>query len=317
MSTGRGAHAWHAGRHRDARSNVQRGDPARRLIEVEVDEVSPAPTSEDVGLPPTARSLPLAAAVATVLAVAAGAGSHSVSAQSGPALLRDAATGSDLLGSRTQASTPSDYIQPDTQIEPSVAVNPNNPLDVVTGYQEGRVSGGGDATNGWATSLDGGRTWVHGELPGLTSYPGQTGPFDRASDAVVAFGPNNDVYFSSLVFDDTSGNALRSGMAINVSKDGGLTWSQPVFFADDMLAGLNDKNWVTVDTSDAPGHHKGRVYVVWDRVAAVYYDYCDVAATRCRTGRSVARSSSSTLPRRMCRRRSGRRRSCSTTAASR
>ncbi|MDQ6748414.1 MAG: hypothetical protein M3010_09975, partial [Candidatus Dormibacteraeota bacterium] len=53
------------------------------------------------------------------------------------------------------------------------------------------------------------------------------------------------------------------------------TWSPPVFFADDRLAGLNDKNWVVVDNSSAPGHHKGRVYVVWDRVAAVYYDYCD------------------------------------------
>ena len=30
-----------------------------------------------------------------------------------------------------------------------------------------------------------------------------------------------------------------------------------------------------VDNSDAPGHKKGRVYVVWDRVAPVVYDYCD------------------------------------------
>ena len=39
--------------------------------------------------------------------------------------------------------------------------------------------------------------------------------------------------------------------------------------------GTNDKNWIVVDNSGAPGHHKGRVYVVWDRVAPVVYDYCD------------------------------------------
>ncbi len=231
------------------------------------------------------RHTTLVAASAAVLAAALAGGLHSASAQTGPVLLRDVRTGSDLLGSRTQPTTPTDYIQPDTQIEPSIAVNPNNPLNVVAGYQEGRVDGGGDATNGWATSFDGGRSWSFGELPGLTSYPGQSGPFDRGSDAVVTFGPNNDVYYSSLVFDDTStdnsptGNStvegMRSGMAINVSKDGGRTWSQPVFFADDNLQGLNDKNWVVVDNSDASGHHKGRVYVVWDRVAAVFYDYCD------------------------------------------
>jgi len=223
-----------------------------------------------------ARRLTLAAAGAAVLAAALG-GLRPAAAQTGPVLLRDVRTGADLLGSQTQPATPSDYIQPDTQIEPSIAINPQNPLNVVTGYQEGRVDAGGDATQGWATTFDGGQTWSFGEVPALTSYPGQGGPFDRASDAVVAFGPNNDVYYSSLVFDDTSTQGLRSGMAVNVSKDGGRTWSQPVFFDDDLLAGENDKNWVVVDNSDKPGHHKGRVYVVWDRVAAMFYDYCDSA----------------------------------------
>ena len=229
---------------------------------------------------PARRSIQAIAVTAVALVAALGAGYAPAHALANGVLLRDVRTGFDLLGSQSQPATPSDYIQPDTQIEPSIAVNPNNPLNVVTGYQEGRVAGGGDATNGFATSLTGGQSWTYGEIPGLTSYPGQTGPFDRASDAVVAFGPNNDVYYSSLVFDDTSANGLRSGMAVNVSKNGGVTWSQPVFFADDMIGvptigGLNDKNWVVVDNSDAPGHHKGRVYIVWDRIVSMYYDYCD------------------------------------------
>jgi hypothetical protein len=168
-----------------------------------------------------------------------------------------------------------DYVQPDTQIEPSIAVNPANPLNAIAVYQEGRIANGGDATNGYATTFDGGKTWKYGELPGLTTFPGQGGDFDRASDAVVAFGPNKTAYANSLVFDVETGGGLRSGMAVNVSKDGGKTWSKPAILQDDQLGGLNDKNWIVVDNSDAPGHTKGRVYVVWDRVAPVVYDYCD------------------------------------------
>jgi hypothetical protein len=193
-----------------------------------------------------------------------------------PTLVRDVRTGLDKLGTRKpQPSDIQEYVQPDTQIEPSIAVNPANPRNVVVAYQEGRIADGGDATNGYATSFDGGKTWRFGELPKLTTFPHQGGMFERASDAVVAFGPNNVVYANSLVFDFNTGGGLRSGMAVNVSKNGGKTWSDPVIFQDDQLGGTNDKNWIVVDNSSAPGHHKGRVYVVWDRVAPVVYDYCD------------------------------------------
>jgi hypothetical protein len=195
-----------------------------------------------------------------------------------PAVIRDVMTGSYTLGTEPLgvADDPiQDWIQPDTQIEPSIAVNPANANNVVTAYQEGRIANGGDATNGFATSFDGGKTWMSGELPKLTHRVGQGGTWERASDAVVAFGPGNVVYANSLVFDQNEENGLPSGIAINVSKDGGRTWSAPVVFQDDSLGGLNDKNWVVVDQSDAPGHHKGRVYVIWDRVAPVVYNYCD------------------------------------------
>jgi hypothetical protein len=195
-----------------------------------------------------------------------------------PTVVRDVMTGRYTLGTEPlgPADNPiQDWIQPDTQIEPSIAVNPEHPKNVVTVYQEGRIASGGDATNGFATSFDGGRSWIAGELPKLTHRVGQGGTWERASDAVVAFGPGNMAYANSLVFDQNEENGLPSGIAVNVSKDGGRTWSAPVVFQDDKLGGLNDKNWVVVDQSDAPGHHKGRVYVIWDRVAPVVYDYCD------------------------------------------
>src|SRR5947209_2511996 len=80
-----------------------------------------------------------------------------------------------------------------------------------------------------------GQTWTFGELPGLTYNVGGA-PLDRASDAVVAFGPNNTVYYNSLVFDDSTLQGLCSSMAINVSHDGGKTWSAPAF----VQLGTND-----------------------------------------------------------------------------
>src|SRR4051812_22966652 len=218
----------------------------------------------------------VAGIVTAVLAVAGPAAAQTVGAQQFPVLVHDVKTGAYTLGNTTgNNSDMQNLVQPDTQAEPSIAVNPANPLNVVAAYQEGRRANGGDATNGYATSFDGGATWQFGELPNLTKAIEPKGPFERASDAVVAFGPDNVVYANSLVFDQDTSNGLRSGMAVNVSKDGGRTWTPPVFFQDDMLGGTNDKNWIVVDQSDAPGHHKGRVYVVWDRVAPVVYQYCD------------------------------------------
>jgi hypothetical protein len=195
-----------------------------------------------------------------------------------PVLVQDVKASTDPLvgGPTSGGSDPiQDYIQPDTEIEPSIAVNPTNPKNVISVFQDRRIADGGDATNGFATSFDGGKTWKSGTLPGLTTYPGQGGVFERASDAVVAFGPDGTAYANSLVFDWNANDGLRSGLTMNVSKDGGRHWSPPVYLADDMIGGLNDKNWIVVDQSDAPGHHKGRVYVVWDRIAPVLYDYCD------------------------------------------
>jgi hypothetical protein len=187
-----------------------------------------------------------------------------------PVLLRDAEAG------RQSAVVNGKAVQPDTTTEPSIAVNPANPKNAVAGYQMGRVDGGGDASNGYATTFDGGRTWHHGTVPGLTRRNG--GEFDRASDAVVAFGPHDTVYYSSLVFDDgtgESGDALRSAIVNSTSHDGGKTWDRPTTVIDDSAGGLNDKNWEIVDNGTGPGHHPGRLYVVWDRVAPVLVSYSD------------------------------------------
>src|SRR3954453_9232292 len=163
--------------------------------------------------------------VTAALAVAAPAGAQTVGAQQFPVLVHDVKSGVYAFGNTTgDNSDMQNLVQPDTQIEPSIAVNPANPLNVVATYQSGRRANGGDATNGYATSFDGGATWTYGELPKLTNQIEPKGKFQRASDAVVAFGPDNVVYANSLVFDLYMENDPHSGMAVNVSKDGGRTW---------------------------------------------------------------------------------------------
>jgi hypothetical protein len=154
-----------------------------------------------------------------------------------------------------QAATGS---QPRTQVEPSIAVDPNNPLIVVAVVQQGRFPDGGATAIGYATSHDGGQTWVADDLPLLTVATG--GPFERGSDPAVAFGPDGAVYAESLVF-----GGPRSGVAVQRSDDGGLTFGAPVLAQDDNDPNLfNDKEWIAVDTF-AGSPHRGRVYVAWDQ----------------------------------------------------
>jgi len=185
---------------------------------------------------------------------------------SSPHVVWDVRAGRDLM-------TPAPPEQGDTTVEPAIAVNPTDPDNAVTTYQEGRVDTAGDQDNGFATTFDGGKTWTFGELPGLTGAV--SGPWNRASDPSVAFGPEGNVYASSLVFDEGSSTA-PSGVAVNVSTDGGKTWGTPTYPDNQPTDNGDDKDWIVVDQSAAAGHHQGRVYVVWDRPSAgVLLSYSD------------------------------------------
>ncbi|ATO84343.1 hypothetical protein ACWT_4928 [Actinoplanes sp. SE50] len=76
----------------------------------------------------------------------------------------------------------------DTQAQHQSEVEPDTYAfgsTIVSAFQVGRVSGGGASNIGWARSGDGGTTWTHGFLPGVTTSGG--GTFGQASDASVAF----------------------------------------------------------------------------------------------------------------------------------
>ena len=150
----------------------------------------------------------------------------------------------------------------DTQVEPWVAIDPNDAATVVAVFQQGRFNtNGASADPGFATSRDGGRRWTAGNLPHLTVAVG--GVFERASDPAVAIGPDGAVYAATL---GVNVSDCRSGVAVQRSDDHGLTFRDPVLVQDDSACTLfNDKDWIAVDAS--PGSpHVGRIYGAWDRI---------------------------------------------------
>lgn len=150
--------------------------------------------------------------------------------------------------------------QDDTQIEPDIAVDPNDEDVLVAVFQQGRFQWGGSVAPGFATSHDGGATWTTDALPHLTRATG--GEFPRASDPVVTIGPDGSVYAQTLVLHF---GKCRSGVAVQRSDDGGLTWRHPVLVQDDSRCRVaNDKNWIAVDTYKKSPYY-GRIYSAWTR----------------------------------------------------
>ena len=132
-----------------------------------------------------------------------------------------------------------------------------NGSTLVAAFQTGRIVDGGATDIGWATSTDGGTTWKHGFLPGLTKGEG-TGQYDAASDPAVAYDASHGVWMiASLPIAGTQTPAVT----VSRSTDGGLTWQNPV--SVDATSASSDKNWIACDSWAASPHY-GNCYVEWD-----------------------------------------------------
>src|SRR6266567_3823792 len=141
-----------------------------------------------------------------------------------------------------------------TQVEPDTFSSGNT---VVSAFEVGRIFNGGASDLGWATSTDGGTTWQHGNLPGLTVNQG--GQFSAASDASVTFDVRHGVWLIAGLPINSSGNAV--GVSVNRSTDG-LTWQNAINAVGFDGRGF-DKNWIVCDnTSTSP--HFGNCYIEAD-----------------------------------------------------
>ncbi|HXY77893.1 MAG TPA: sialidase family protein [Candidatus Acidoferrales bacterium] len=145
-----------------------------------------------------------------------------------------------------------------TEVEPHVLANGST---LVAAFQVGRIVPGGATDIGWATSTDGGTTWSHGFLPGLTTGEG-TGPYDAASDPEVAYDAKHGVWIIASL--PISSTLQTPAVTVSRSLDGGMTWQSPV--SVDTSAVSSDKNWIVCDSYSASPHY-GNCYVEWDDFA--------------------------------------------------
>ena len=127
---------------------------------------------------------------------------------------------------------------------------------MVAAFQVARISDGGGADLGFATTTDGGKTWTQGYLPGLTVHF-KKGTYSAASDASVVYDAKHGVWLiSSLPIGNEGDN-----IAVSRSKDG-LHWGKPIPVDS---SGGDDKNWITCDnTASSPFY--GNCYTEWSGV---------------------------------------------------
>ncbi len=148
-----------------------------------------------------------------------------------------------------------------TEVEPFIAVNPQNPENFVGVWQQDRWSSGSARALATGATFDGGRTWVRSFAPFSRcsgGTPANGGDYTRASDPWVTFAADGTAYQSAIAM---TGPQLRTNaVLVSRSVDGGRTWSAPVtLIRDDSF--FNDKESITADRADAR-----LIYATWTRL---------------------------------------------------
>ena len=145
--------------------------------------------------------------------------------------------------------------------EVSIAINPKNPDNMIAAsFQTGHPPRPRAGSYHYVT-FDGGKTWTTVPTPDPTNLV--------QGDDVVVFSQDGIAYHAHLSFDGIRlARPVRaeSGMIVNVSKDGGNTWTEgtPAINHINSVIPFEDKPGLIVD--NAPGSRwNGNVYMAWTR----------------------------------------------------
>ncbi len=145
--------------------------------------------------------------------------------------------------------------EPGPFTEPSIAINPRNPQQVVAAYQDNVHA---------AYSEDGGRHWklAAGVAPPNYRVSGDvSAAYDNRGDALVCY-----IAFDKLgTHDYWAHNATRNGIFVRRSLDGGRTWVSPhaAVIEHPTVPGIpfEDKPYIVTDNTEGP--FAGNIYVGW------------------------------------------------------
>lgn len=131
----------------------------------------------------------------------------------------------------------------DAANEPSIAVSPVNPQNMVVGWRQFNSIASNFRQAGWAYTFNRGASWT---------FPGVLTPGTFRSDPVIDVDASGIFYYQSL----------KGNFTLDVFKsvNGGVTWGPPV----PSFGG--DKNWFVIDRTGGPG--AGFQYGIWQRFAS-------------------------------------------------
>ena len=135
----------------------------------------------------------------------------------------------------------------DAANEPSMCLDPNNPLLMAIGWRQFDTTNSNFRQSGVAYTTNGGLNWT---------FPGNLDAGTFRSDPVLASDANGTFYYLGI------SNSSTFACDLLRSTNGGATW-QPVGPA---LGG--DKEWMAIDTTSSPG--RGNIYQVWSPYYNVY-----------------------------------------------
>jgi hypothetical protein len=135
----------------------------------------------------------------------------------------------------------------DAANEPSIAVDPTDPLRMAIGWRQFDSIASDFRQAGYGYTTDGGATWT---------FPGAIDPGVFRSDPVLDADADGNFYYNSLTV-DAYPNYNDFWCDVYTSTDGGATWSAGVF------AQGGDKQWQTVDQTDGVG--RGNIYAAWNQ----------------------------------------------------
>jgi hypothetical protein len=170
------------------------------------------------------------------------------------------------------------------QNETAIAVNPNNPHQVVAAANDyvtrtwtctigaTPCSALGDGYSGTYASNDGGQTWcctatdpahLGTLIPGVEHLTG--GPYDAGGDPALAWDTHNHVFYAGLGFNRTSSPSTVEVSRGSFDGSGNLSWSAPTFINQTTSSSiLNDKEWIAVDDNTL-SPFRDRIYVTFTR----------------------------------------------------
>jgi hypothetical protein len=156
-------------------------------------------------------------------------------------------------------------VYPGAEVEPYVAIDPQNASHLIGVWQQDRWSDGGARGLRTGYSFDGGLTWslAQAAFSRCTGGNGANGgDFARASDPWVTIGPDGIAYQIAIAFNGgTFADGSSSAVLASRSTDGGRTWSDPATLIRDGVSPFNDKESITADPV-TPGF----AYATWDRL---------------------------------------------------